>query len=554
MESNELPSVTDLKAGIVAAHRAGNTDDAKALADVLKAHPDYRGNASGMAKFGEGILGGTANIANDLTKLFPHVNLMRQMVQGNQEDPLGKYAKNYKENISPQLGWQGTAGEMVPEVAASIYPVARGARAVTSALEAGGRMLPQALGRHVASAAPAIGDITANAAYSGGKAMLEGEDAGKAALFGGGGAAAGRLLSAGTRGVGRAAVPDMTPEAQTLAREGISMTPGQAYGGILGSAEEGLKKLPFVGGQIERRQGDLAESLLRQKADDALGHINAKSKGTGIPMVEHAKKTIDDAYESVVPVTYARSHETNRALNRALSDLDGIAWSSPAQRRQVEHEIEQVIRPELDALGIVNGQRVNIPGRAMRDLDIRLGDRAAKYMNSSNASDTPLGEAYRMLQLHMKDVLRESIPGAKDAVQEANNAFRKFIPIERATMMSLKNPGGVPHPERLYKATLAAGQKPSVAESAAATVSPAVRTTNAFWRPSTALGSIGLGSITNPFAVLGGYAAGMGAYSKLGLAAQHGAIKGTKKLAKALRNKKLSSTSGAYLGRKQEEE
>ena len=450
-----MATVSELTAGIIAADKAGNTEDAQAFADELKAHPDYHGDDSGWAKAGYGALGKGAKLVNAVSKLTSLTpvgaltNIARRpWVARTCLRPSRLHGQVRKGNLS-QLGWQGQAGEAGVDVAASLIPVSKGASMAEPLIAAGAKYLPRVLQSAATKAAPAIADIGANAAYSGGTAALEGDDASdvaKKALWAGGGAAAGRAVASTARAGARAATPSaISDDAQRLIDAGVSVTPGQAMpGSMFAHAEEAGKRLPGLAGAIESRQGELASTLVTKKADEALAHIGTQLEGDGLRMVRNADQAIDNAYEEVVPRTFGDTNEVINEVRHIRERIDTVPFLSIPQKQGILKYIDNTIMPEVSKHG------TTIDGRTMRDLDIKLGAQARGYQDSINPDHWPMGNALRELQMSLRQATKGIDDTAKETMSNVNQAFRKFLPVSHAVRGSL-NQGGTPTPVKLLK-------------------------------------------------------------------------------------------------------
>tara|TARA_R110000868_G_scaffold5782_1_gene33924 strand:+ start:6238 stop:7401 length:1164 start_codon:yes stop_codon:yes gene_type:complete len=153
-------------------------------------------------------------------------------------------AKLYKENRPRGAG----AGEIGADIAMSAIPVAK----LSKALAAAGALA------HAGRAAPALGDVAANAGWA---AATNPDERLKAAALGAGGAAGARSVLKLARG----ATPGQG--AQHLIDSGIQPTFGQVVGegGMIGravrSAESSLEHLPFVGRSLTNNRATQREAF-----------------------------------------------------------------------------------------------------------------------------------------------------------------------------------------------------------------------------------------------------------------------------------------------------
>ena len=204
---------------------------------------------------------------------------------------------------------------------------------------------------------------------------------------------------------------------------------------------------------------------------------------------------------------------------QSLRDMQNVPFLSREQHAQVARYMEGTILPEIQAHA-ASGPGALVSGRAMKDLDTKLGAQARDYLNSGNPDQKPIGLALRQLQMEMRNRTIGTTPQDKIDLQAANEAFKKFLPVEDAVMGSLSsNPGGVPSPHALFKSMEKSGRRPSAVDDAAVIVSPNVSSHANARRITGGLGA-GVAGFLNPLVTGLGLAGGYSLYSPTGVRAQ----------------------------------
>lgn len=365
-------------------------------------------------------------------------------------------------------GGLGTAGEFgynATEAAISAVPVARTGTAIGNVAS---RTLPAAAKRF----APAIGDVTANAAYSGGSAAAQGGSASdilKATLMGGAGAAvphaAVGAAGAAARGAGRV-VTDVArkgvgAEARQLLDEGIDLTPGQlGQGNWLTRLEEGAKSVPGLGKAIERAQGRAGEQYVTAEVNKALAPLEQGVKTTGRDALDEAHDIIDASYNKFVKDVHINPEDLRANLVKLDANLQDLPGLTPKQESMVYDFVTKRLSPAIER---AEKAGTKIEGREFKNLDTELGNAARGYVKSSKASERSLGEALYEVQRQLRSSISPKRLGAAEDINKANQAFKSMLAIHKAG----NREGGMFTPEQLRKVTSRMGEKPTPLNKAA---------------------------------------------------------------------------------------
>ncbi len=257
------------------------------------------------------------------------------------------------------------------------------------------------------------------------------------------GAVAGRVLSKALAGL------TPTKEAAALMDRGVQPTVGQSLGGMANTFEQKLTSVPFVGDAItyarNRAQKEFEAAVLQRAVDtnpptpDRFGIVPRATKG--------APRTLDEAnaiasqkFNAVVPhltqdigtwadpqIVAAKAASNPEMTDQNLKILNGVVtdWFDPAKLSR------------LDAEGL-------------KKLDSQLGFLVRKYAGGSPADKT-LADELRNVQAAYRDNLNRLLPEdmrgysmfppkgeefhgpvKKGALDEANTAWAKLVPINKA--------------------------------------------------------------------------------------------------------------------------
>ena len=182
------------------------------------------------------------------------------------------------------------------------------------------------------------------------------------------GAAVGAGLGAGIGGVGAAVLPKLQKGAKELIDQGVTLTPGQAVGGMLNRGEEALGSVPFFGGTIRdaRRRGD--DQYFTVAANRALGVIGKSLKKpksgklTPEQIVEQVEAGVNKAYDDAAAQINLRGNgaQVFRDLMREeLRDVDQTVQNSV--KAALKEVLEDLPAPKGATLRRAFDQALNPP-------------------------------------------------------------------------------------------------------------------------------------------------------------------------------------------------
>lgn len=292
-----------------------------------------------------------------------------------------------------------------------------------------------------------------------------GSETAKNALFGAGAGAAGTVAG---RLIGGAA----TPEARALMDQGVTLTPGQAMGGLARSAEEKIKSVPVLGEAIGSAERASVRQFNTAMYRDALAPIGARlPRGVeaGSDGVEAVRGIIGNEFNQL-----SRNARFTPSAPLFARDLNAIrtdlAQRSPASLGQFDNVVDNQImqraplqggspaippspvlganglpiRPGVPAVppvpGPLTGSQWNDARSYIAGLsrDNRLGQ--------TNPDNRALADALDDLNEAMNNqVARQSTdPAFQQKLQNANNAYARYKRVETAAgMAGASNNGNV---------------------------------------------------------------------------------------------------------------
>lgn len=242
------------------------------------------------------------------------------------------------------------------------------------------------------------------------------------------GAIAGAIAAPITAGLARIVQPKTSPDVKKLMSEGVTPTPGQVMGGWAKAAEEKLTSVPILGDAIRMGQRRAIGEFDRAAINRSIAPIGAElPKGmVGRDAIKFAGDKLGQYYDDVLakvgPVPLDQGLQAD--LTRSLGGLSG----TPDKARVFVTELQKQIG-ERAKNGVLNG-------KAFKDIESRLGERAAHYRASLDPADKDLGSAFFEAQKAMRAWLQRVAPsGVADDIAKANQGWASFVRVQNAAGM-----------------------------------------------------------------------------------------------------------------------
>lgn len=248
----------------------------------------------------------------------------------------------------------------------------------------------------------------------------------KAAALGGAGGAAGAGLS---RALGAAKPVTQNAEAQMLAREGVSLTPGQNLGGWVKNLEDRATSIPGVGNVIEaaRKRGveDFNRAAIRRVTNpmEAAG-IPLNVQGIGRDAVQEMRQGLGQAYDDVLSRSSADALEPQFVQNMA-SLRNMVAGLPQKERDAFDNILTREIGDRMAPNGMINAENLQAVKSA-------LGKRASGFSSSSDEYQRQLGQALKQADAEFRSLVSRANPQNAKDLKAIDTAYANFKRLQRA--------------------------------------------------------------------------------------------------------------------------
>ncbi len=254
-------------------------------------------------------------------------------------------------------------------------------------------------------------------------------------------AAAGLLAPAAAAKVAGGGVK-LGPQAQLLADEGVTLTPGQIKGGAIKRAEDAATSIPILGDAIKSAQRKGIESFDAAAMNRALEPIGAKlpSHLKGNAAVEYTYGKLGDAYDSLLPNLKGDLNAVPGA--GGLPKVAGQA--APPSFRQELDNIRQMGQnlpePQRGQLGRIIDREIidrftpqgKASGEVLKDIESKLGGIAKRAGKSDDYDIRTMGDAIEEARNAMRRMVENTNPGYQGQLQKINEGYANFKKVQNA--------------------------------------------------------------------------------------------------------------------------
>lgn len=263
------------------------------------------------------------------------------------------------------------------------------------------------------------------------------------------GAVTSKLGEKALRALGGVVAPKISPDIRRLADAGVrNFTPGQLLHGstsMIGRAinkgEEALTSVPLVGDIINlAREGgtNAYEHALGNRVLSNIGQKLPQAMGQGEAVVNHVKKAVGDAYDSLVPHL---SMNFDQPFMLGLADAKNLVATVPDA---IQNQFESIVRNAFT--NRVNPTGNGLAGQSLKDAEAFLTKQIRTYA-PKGGDHGYLADALAGVRQSLRDAIVRHNPQLGNELQALNKAWAQLRPMSLA---SKTNPAGQITPAQMF--------------------------------------------------------------------------------------------------------
>lgn len=236
----------------------------------------------------------------------------------------------------------------------------------------------------------------------------------------------GGVMPAVTGALSRIIKPRSSPEVQSLMKEGVTPTPGQALGGGFQRTEEALTSMPIVGDAIKAGQTRAIGQFNTAAINRALAPIGEKlpkNVEPGRRAITYVGEKLSKAYDDLLPNLRG---ELDKGLMGEITQLKKAAVSMPdTTKSQFNRILQNEVLDRFTSSGLANG-------RTLKNIEGKLGEIAKGYAKSADYDQRTLGGAIQELQAGLRRMVERANPDYKTELQAVNKGWSSFLRLQNA--------------------------------------------------------------------------------------------------------------------------
>lgn len=241
------------------------------------------------------------------------------------------------------------------------------------------------------------------------------------------GAAGGYLAGKVIGGLANKFAPEISPEVNALAQEGVSLTPGMVRGGKAMIAEDKAMSKPVLGDKIAQARQKTKETWNLATVNNALKPLGIKLPAeieSGHDAITAAHDVISKAYDAVVPrLAVVGDGDFANALQKSAAEAKLIkpGGSENYSKRFVQTMKEFGITPNM-----------SMQGENLRALHEALGKAAYTAKTAADPYERQFGDALGAVRQSLEDLMVRQGGPLGDALRSVNKAYRGIAVVDDA--------------------------------------------------------------------------------------------------------------------------
>lgn len=254
------------------------------------------------------------------------------------------------------------------------------------------------------------------------------------------GAAAGKALSvlgsaasSAIKPATGAIAPIANKAVQKLVDAGVSLTPGQLFGGVSRRLEEAMSSKPVLGSTIQKAYQKSIETFNRAVANEALKPVGVSipaGTAVGEDMIKAGQSALDQAYDAAL--NKVNRFHADAGFDHDMQNLRTLAAEMPPDKvMQLENILQNRVYGRL-------GPQRNMDARTFKQVESELGTEARAFKRSGagqgGMADTQVGRALQEAQAIIRQTLERQNPQAAADLAAANKAWSAWQRVEDASI------------------------------------------------------------------------------------------------------------------------
>ena len=221
--------------------------------------------------------------------------------------------------------------------------------------------------------------------------------------------------------------PTISPQIQSLMKEGVIPTAGQILGGGYKRAEEALSSVPILGDFIKGAQGRAMADVNRVAFNRALTPIGEKLPDgvIGREAVQFVSDKLDDAYGKLLPKMTVLQ---DAPFQTAIANLKSMVQNGAIDPKAVNFFNNWM---DNNVLNKFQGQSA-ITGETLKAIQNDLRENINRLSASTDADQRLIGSALKEAQDQVRQLVTRSNPQYATELKAIDKGYANFKRVEKA--------------------------------------------------------------------------------------------------------------------------
>jgi len=248
--------------------------------------------------------------------------------------------------------------------------------------------------------------------------------------------------------IGKTLNPTLGKLQQTLVKNGVDLTPGQALGGVWKRAEDTMTSVPILGDMIKGTQKKGVVSLNKAAINRSLEPIGKSlpKNVVGRDAIEYANDALSSAYKGLLPKLTGK---VDAQFSSDISNIKSMVGADDIMNAAEKKKFASIVS-NLTKRMAPNG---GITGEALKDIESELGAKAASFQRGT-LQEQALSDALQEVQSSVRTMLERTNPQYAKELKNINKGWANFKRVQKAAS-SVAADDGIFTPAQLQNAVKA---------------------------------------------------------------------------------------------------
>jgi hypothetical protein len=224
------------------------------------------------------------------------------------------------------------------------------------------------------------------------------------------------------------------PEARQLIDKGILTTPGIRRGGLAGSIEQHLAKLPLTGHNAAQARASAVQEWSRSELNDVVRSAGGKEIPAGLAgrkALRYVKGQLSTLYDSTLS---KMKGDLGGGFRDSLDRVKQVAALSNLEQR-LQKKLSDFIDKDIVGQFTASGRA---SGETLQKIGEKLRIEASKYARGG-PEERSYADALKQIRADMDAMLAKENPELHEKLERINNAYTGFKSAARASLYAGKS-------------------------------------------------------------------------------------------------------------------